>query len=126
MGIARKGVFSDGHLGEFSPRGIRAQRGAYCGIARIGGIAHAACQIHRLIVGCEAAGSFVKLGVHFSLYHLGLFPLAFFILHRHHYISVFGACDTAQLVACHLIAGRGEIELIVVIACQHRRVVGTA
>ena len=63
MGIARERVTANFQKRGFAPGSVAAVGGHDRGIARIRRIARALRNIHRTLVGREAAGSLVKLGV---------------------------------------------------------------
>ena len=122
MGKERERVLGDfKHLG-LGPGGIASLGGGYLGVARIVGVGLADGQVHGLPVDGEGAGPLVQLRIQFPFCGFWLEPLALVVLCGEENVGRLGAGNTAQFVALCLVAGRGEVELVVVVACQHGRI----
>ena len=126
MGKGRQRVAADGQFRRFAPRGIAALRGADSGKARIAGVGLALRQIHRAVVGRKRTDTLVEGRVQLGVNGLWLAPLALIVLLGIEDVGGFGARDAAQLLALCLVACRREVELVVVVAAEHRREVGAA
>ena len=119
VGKARQCVVRNHQFFGFAPCGITTARFHNLGISRIVGVGKALRQIHGLTIGRETACALVVNRVQLRGYQLRFAPFAFFVFLTEEDICVLGACYATQLVALGLIAGGGEIELVVTIARQH-------
>ena len=126
MGETGEGVFGERHLRGLAPGGVRAVGAHYLGIAGVGGVARALCEVHLALVGREAAGALVVFGVQSALYLLRLEPLALVVFLREEDVAGLGTGYAAQLVAHRLVAGGAEVEVFILVAEEHGRVVGAA
>ena len=123
MGVARQRVAGYLYLAGLAPGRVTAAGGGYLGIPWRCRVGRTLRKVHLTDVGSDSAGSLVVRGVQAALYGLWLGPFALVILYRYEYITVLGTRNAAQLVARSLIACRGEVQPVVVVACQHRAVV---
>ena len=83
-------------------------------------------EVHLAPIGTEGTRTLLGIGVQSALHGFGLAPVAFVILDRYKNIGGLAPRDAAQLVACGLVAGRGEVQLVVVVAQEHGRIVGAS
>ena len=123
MGVARQRVAGYLYLVGLAPGRVAAAGGGYFGIPGRCRVGRTQRKVHLAAVGSDGTGSLVVRGVQAALHGLWLGPLALVILYRYEYIAVLGTRNAAQLVARSLVARRGEIQPVVVGACQHRAVV---
>ena len=116
MGIAGEGVLADLQQLWRAPGSITSGTSEYLSIAGVVRIVGATCQIHRLAVGREAAGSLFVFAVEFAFCRLGLFPFAFVVFSGEKDISTLSTRNTAYLVALGVVTGRSKVKHIAVIA----------
>ena len=116
VGETAGGIAGDDKLLRFAPGGIATFRHHDTGVTRVGGVGLALGKVHRLAIGREAAGTLVEGRVKLRGYHLRLAPFALLILLGIEDVGTLGACDAIDFVALRLIAGRGEVKLVVGIA----------
>ena len=108
-----------------APCGIATWCCGNLGIARIVGVGLADGKVHRLEVGSEGASPFVFLAVQVGFYWFRLRPFSFVITLREEDVGVLHARDAAVLVALGLVAGRGEEQLVAVVATKRGRILRT-
>ena len=122
VGVRGERVGSDFQSLGLAPRRVGAVgRPYFChtGILRIGA---AYGEIHRFAVGRKGASPFVEISVH-ALHLLRRFPLTLFVERGKEDVAVFRARDAAYLVARHLLARGGEIDLLGLLSHKGRGVV---
>ena len=123
----RVGVGGECVGGDFKGLGLAPRRvGAvgspyfrHTGILRIGA---AYGEIHRFAVGRKGACPFVEISVH-ALHLLRRFPFSLFVERGKEDVAVFHARNAAYLVARHLLARGGEINLLGLLSHKGRGVV---
>ena len=91
----------------------------HTGILRIGA-AHG--EVHRFTVGRKGTSPFVEISVH-ALHLLRRFPFSLFVERGKEDVAVFHARNAAYLVARHLLARGGEINLLGLLSHKGRGVV---
>ena len=121
MGVAGEGVGREFQFLGLAPGGIAALAGVYLGIAGIVRVVGAACQVHCLAVGREAAGPLLIVAVHLPLALLRLRPVALVIEFGTEDVGTLHARDAARLVARGLVACRGEVEFVPLLTGQYGR-----
>ena len=125
MGETGEGIARQLHHRRLAPRRVGTVRLHYLGIAWRRRIGDTLRQVHLPAVGREAARALVVGAVHARHRHR-LGPLALVVFRGIEYVARLHARDAAKLVALRLLACRGEVNLVGVIAEKHRRVVGAA
>ena len=84
------------------------------------------CQKHLALVNREAAGALVEVAVQSRFYLLWLAPFALVVFLREEYVACLCARYARNLVALSLVACRREVELVVLVAEEHGRIVGAS
>ena len=119
-------VFGEFHLRGFSPCSIRAVAHGDGGIAGIRRVGDTLGDKHLTIVSRECWRTLVEFGIQACTDGFWLTPFPFVVLLAVEDVTRLGACDAAQFVTLCLVAGGSPIELVVLVAKEHRRIVGTA
>ena len=123
MGIARQRVFRHDHLFCLTPCRLAALRHHQFRVAWEGRVGAALRQVELLSRRCKARCTLVIVGVHPSLHRLRLAPFPSVIFPCHKQVACLPARNIAQSIARGLVAGRGKIKYVVVVAGEHGRIV---
>ena len=123
MGVGAQGILGEFQRIRLSPCRIRAAGGDDLGESGSRCIGDALREIHLPAIGSEAAGTLVVGGVEARGDGFRFAPFSLVILFRKEDVACLGAGDSAEFIALRLVAGRGEIELVGLIAQKHRRII---
>ena len=78
------------------------------------------------MVGRKGTGTLVVVGIQSAIYGFGLGPMATVVLLRYEYVACLGASDAAEFRTLSLVAGRSEVQAVVLVAGENGRVVGAS
>ena len=123
MGKAQQRVSRQYQFSRLSPCSIAAVTRHNLCIARVSSVSSTLSKIHSALVARETTHTLIKITVQSAIHHLRALPLPTFVFLSHENIASLSASNTTQFTSRRLVACRSEIQLIVVLTKEHRRIV---
>ena len=120
MSVIRQCVFGDHALHGSPPTRIGARRTVNLRQTGILAVPSATCEIHRLPVGCQTAGSLIIRRIDSPLHKFRAFPFTFFVFLRSEDVAAFHTRHAVSLISGSLLTGGGKENLVF---RQHRAVI---